>query len=127
MTDFDKAIVKVNDHFLDALRYAVFVFRSATGGNIRMNPFKIFSRNKQRQLSGNDTNTKNNSQNLLTFDDNISKLYINPFKDSYLCSARAALRLLYLSAMLPVRILSWKETGLATQAGCRNSCIFLTP
>ena len=58
-----------------------------------MNPFKIFSRNKQenknskRLLSENDNATKQNFQNSLTFDDNFSNIYIDPFNDNFLCNA----------------------------------------
>jgi len=59
-----------------------------------MNPFKLFSRNQkrhdknqERHLSENNTKTKNSFQNSLTYDDQISNLYSNPFNDPYLCSA----------------------------------------
>jgi len=59
-----------------------------------MNPFKLFFSNKQRHdkrherqsLKKNET-AKSIFQNSLGVDDNFSNLYIDPFKDTYLCNA----------------------------------------
>jgi hypothetical protein len=69
MTDFGKAIEEAKaavlpfeswERLAGETAAAFCAFRCATGGNFSMNPFKIFSRNKQRQLSENDTKYKNN-------------------------------------------------------------------
>jgi HK97 family phage portal protein len=52
-----------------------------------MNPFKIFSRNRQRLSSENKTKTNDAVQNQLTFDDDFSNLNINPFNDPFLSNA----------------------------------------
>jgi len=50
-----------------------------------MNPLKLFSRNRQRSLSDNNTHIKKNTHNLLTNDDYFSNLYIEPtVSDTYL-------------------------------------------
>ena len=52
-----------------------------------MNPFKIFSRNKEKHLPGGKIKANNTFENSLTFDDNFSILYINPLHDPYLSNA----------------------------------------
>jgi HK97 family phage portal protein len=53
-----------------------------------LNPLKYFIRNKQRTLSENETQTKNNFQNSLTIDDDFINLYTEqPFVNSYFLNA----------------------------------------
>jgi HK97 family phage portal protein len=52
-----------------------------------MNPFKIFSRSKEKHLPGGKIKANNTYENSLTFDDNFSILYINPLHDPYLSNA----------------------------------------
>jgi len=53
-----------------------------------MNPFKkLFTRNRQRQISEDTIKTKNSFQNSLTSDGDYTNLYSNPFNDLYLCNA----------------------------------------
>jgi hypothetical protein len=53
-----------------------------------MNPFKLFSINRNKTLSVNDTHENNNIRNFLTMDDDFCKLYIEqPFVNSYFLNA----------------------------------------
>jgi len=52
-----------------------------------LNPFKLFVRDKQKTLSDNTIGADKSFQNSLTIDDGFSKLYIDPFKEPYLCCA----------------------------------------
>jgi HK97 family phage portal protein len=55
-----------------------------------MNPFKLFAHNRQQNKNYKEKQKtdNNNSQNSLTFNDNFSTLYVDPFKsDPYLCNA----------------------------------------
>jgi HK97 family phage portal protein len=52
-----------------------------------MKPFKLFSRNKNRQSSDNNIKAKQNFQNSLTFEDDFNILYVDPFNDIFLSNA----------------------------------------
>jgi HK97 family phage portal protein len=53
-----------------------------------MNPFRIFSRSKQKHIADGGKKNKNNFQNSLTYGDDFHNLYIDTFNnDPYLCNA----------------------------------------